>query len=520
MANTKNISLPPGALKLIQSKSQTLKDSPKHFIGREDELTRFKDLVQDTVAPQPGLTAPTGATIMAAPGAGKTSLIRELAKRLRAKGTAVASITPSDMGSPGALADALKRQPPWSTKEWRKQFGISAAVVTSDGVDRSVQFALNTGALLVGLPPLVPNFGVAKGIAQAWATAPEPGIDQTLLMLDLSSAEGSVLLVDEGQRIHDVGARSEAAKNCIDRIILSLATPDQRHDAGITRSTIIMAGLSDTQRMVRGTGSYGLMPHVLAPLPTEQVRELVTWFIRQGSDGDAELATMAEAAWRDQLCERYGDWTRHAQAGATAAMLILRAGKREAVQHPNGMMAVVALADRYRNEVYDAVKNTAEDDGVAAELAELIGHALRYNGNLIPERQFRMLIGKAVEARYHTDPSLPDAVNITINRLLRAGIIDRTNHIQRIAPPNCVYGPIPSLNRYLIATSGGLSSEAAELLTASGLKADGPDDDSEHFRPDWAKLSDTQTMLREKMEELIAEGVIPAESDSDSDPED
>lgn len=494
--------LPVGAARLIRHAKGRLKDEPVEFIGREDELARYEYAVRNAIAADDDkrpdgktVSGGTGLTITAAPGAGKTTVVRRLAERLRKDNIAVALIHASKLESPATLAEALKGQPPWSRQDWWQRLGVDAAHGLSVATDAAVQGGIGYAALQAGLPPEAPDLGIAKNLAKAWLNTPNPVIESTLRMLDIASANGTVLIIDEAQLVHDIAAGSDIGHRCVTHVINALATPAGRFDAGVARTTIILTGLSDTRRMVKQTGSWGLEPEILPPLPSHHVRELIRRGIRRGCDGDAQRAAPAEREWIGPLAEEFGDWTRHAQAASYASELILRECGQGAIDG-NGLYATALLAEKFRNSAYGNVIDTAEDDGVTREMIELVGHALHRNGNRISEAAMAELIKGGVNAGWQQLMNLEIAVLATTHRLLRSGIIDRTAEISTITPAGYYYGPIPSMNHAITRDRPELNDAERTILLGAGLSIELPNSGQKPFQPDWPKLHDTNAEIK------------------------
>lgn len=494
MTERQHVKLPAGAAELISNAEAAVKDAPEHFIGRKDELRRYKRAIRDSVKPQPNHPSTPGITITAAPGAGKTSVITELTKQLREDDIAVALIHAQDLKTPQALATALKGQPPWNRKDWWERLGVNLAHGLSGAADISFQSTLNYAAVKVGLPPEVPDLGIAKGLAERWLAEPAPTIADTLQMLDIGSGKGAVIIVDEAQQVHDFAERSGAARDCIESVINALATPSQRNQKSIARSSIVLTGLSDTRRMVKATGSWGLNPHVLAPLPRADVQELIRHHVRLGAGGDAGLSAAAEREWIQPLTDQFGDWTRHAQAAAQAAQLVLETCGEAAVRG-NGLYATGLLADRFRQDVYQNVMDAAEDDGVTKEIIDLVAHAFRRNQNRISNLDMTQLIRCAVKEGWHQILNEESAILITTNRLLRAGIMDRTAEIKQITESGFYYSPIPSLLRAITKERPEPNSDELRLIAAADLRTAPPPPHEPVFQPDWSKLNQAEAQI-------------------------
>lgn len=479
---------PDGVRAFIRICTGRMKDAPDDFVGRVGELAKLHSAIARATAATDSATQSKGIVLSAAPGAGKTSIIEELARQLRKDNVAVADLNPEDITSAESFSEAVRGQSPWSdfARLWQvgKTAGESVTVLT----DKIIQLGISAGATIIrGEKTEVPDVEPITSVVEVWRKKGTPTPEQVLRMLNHSRREGCVVMIDEAQTLRELTKRNSAAEKCATKIIRSLSHPKGRRQAGINRATIIFSGLTDTREVVWRLGSPAIDPMVLAPLHHDYVADMIANRIREGTKDDAPLAEAAIEAWTVTLVPEFGDWTRHGEAAAEAAEDIVRQFGRQAVDAPWGIGAVIKLADEYRNGAYLSIRERADEEGVTDELRDLISQALWRNGNIVTKAVVTEVTRTEMERtnRKASETKILRKTEDAISRMMRCGMLDTTAHLEQHRNLNGYYCPIPTLLRYLTNPPPANLPSLLEIIGQHGLQLDEPQPGDSLFQPEW-----------------------------------
>lgn len=500
-----NAPLPPEVRAFIQSQDPELKDDPNHFVGRIGELDRLQRIVQRTMKAgkcKKPKRAPAGQIIFAAPGAGKTSLMTELTKRLQKLRMSVIEVKPNDITTPERFSAAIRRHKPWSRRKKLMDFAEGLARGLASGTDDVAKAAINTAFKTHGVPLEVDDLEVLQTAVNHWLANETPDTESVLKLLQHGRKGGCVLIIDEAQDMRE-HLNNGDYKAHMHLIIEYLGIPKSRRRLGIGQATVILAGLSDTPTVVEGVGSQGLKPKVLPPLPPADVREVINLAINDGAGKNADLATKAQRMWTEPIAQRYGDWTRHTQAGAQAIELLLEKYGEQMLTAPWRWTAIMTLGDLYRNEVYDSIlrrtRAAGHTKGVSNELIDAVTLTLVYNGNRVEQRQLHRVISGTIKALTPEDADGTDSgvralTSDTIQRMLRSGLLDRTDELPEAADrhPAAYYCPIPSLLDHTTLDQSPWHTDIMAILDEHKLHHTSPTSPDQRFRPLWGEWDDDE----------------------------
>lgn len=145
---------PEAVRTFVETEKIPVRDVVENVYGRNSEVERLAGYVQRTAnEKRPGKALP-GITVMAAPGAGKTVLVRHLQKELQQRGIGVVQITPEQLTSADGLKNAILATDPWQKQENRnkalKKLGSMTAKVGDVAANTTV--TLTYGALGMVVP--------------------------------------------------------------------------------------------------------------------------------------------------------------------------------------------------------------------------------------------------------------------------------------------------------------------------------------------------------------------------------
>lgn len=486
--------MPDDVLDFVDEQATAMKDQPVVFVGREKELRGLENRIARTIQPHAGTAHLTAEMIIAAPGAGKTSLMVELAKRLRSNGVAVVEAHPEDLTDPKRFSDVIRKTPPWSDYTGIKNVGKKITKSFKEAIHSITETTVQTTASVATQSKVEkPDIDLIDRVVDVWRNDGTPDIEDSLRILDHGRAEGCVVMVDEAQMLRDDTQDKNSTPAIVaGKVLRTLSKPKERADLGIQRTVLLLAGLSDTQATVDRLGSPGIEPRVLAPLPPKDVEIVIRNSIKVGSKGNKKLQNRAAKAWVPLLMERYADWTRIAQAGADAARIVLTEYGEQALDALWGLGALVAIADNNRKKVYQAAINRAEKEKVSPLTKDIVAFGLFCNGNKIGAQAMRALIESCIRQEYNdiNKSELQDFRDEAILRLLRAGIMDSTGHLPHHHGGTSYYCPIPSLVRHISNQIESDQDIILETLTAARLSTERPKPGDLPFIPTWRKRPD------------------------------
>lgn len=499
-AAPETVQLPAEVLCFIRNVEPRFKDEPKagNFCGRQSRLKGMMEIIHQTIDDKEASETPAGQIVIGAPGAGKTALIAELERKLTDDKVSVIRVKPSNIKTAKDFNNVILGQNPWKNVARMKAAGRTLAEIAKAPLDKAAGVGLTAALAHFGIPVALAEVPVFTTVVDHWLADREPRTGDVLELLQHGRRNGCVLIIDEAQDMNQFLGNDDY-KSHMHEIIETLGIPSSRKGKGITKATIVIAGLSDTPRVVERSGSQGMTPRMLPPLPPAEVRQMVTKSIQSGAGNNKELAAAADARWGDAIAQQYGDWTRHAKAGALAIEDLLRKFGDRVVNEAWGTAAIAALGERYQNDMYDSIrrrtKQTSNDRGVGVPTIDLIGYALLCNRNLIGQAKLHSVIEQGLAGiespnlygKPGQESQLAAERDRVVQRMLHTGMLDRTDELpdDREKTLECYYCPIPSLLDHtgarlttaLTAMNGVLQDESLAWgeFTPAG----------ERFQPTW-----------------------------------
>ena len=352
MTNSRNGRTPPLGPDIAGLRAFALEDDrlpPRAFVGRQDIIADIEHAVTQAAA---GGTAVRGRTrlVFGAPGAGKTALLNELARRWRARaadGDASAPVPvdcePGDLTSPVAFTEVvLSALVPDSSVDVAK-------VTTTEGGGGIPGVAGLSVSRTTSVPSLVDSVQAGR---TPWAAVREATQPERL-------ARPVVLLVDEVQNMPgDPGGDG--------RTRLLAEIHGGRHGLPVMA---VLGGLGDSKQMMarRGISRFARDAVHSLPLLTEaESGEAVKRFLalhRVVGDGEAK------ALWRRRIAEACNGWPQHLHnylCGVARAL----ADAGGDLEHAD-LDVALAAGDDWRRQYYDARLEGVNADFPA--VAEVVG---------------------------------------------------------------------------------------------------------------------------------------------------
>lgn len=391
------------------------KGAPLAFVGRSREIAR----IMDSALPMLDGDIPCGRTLLiqGAPGAGKTALIREVARRLEEKG--LKAIVQPDVPSAAkvrtlyetfatALADA---DPDLFRTTTRTDAGIKAA-------------------------PAGPG---ASGSRGKTVTAPFIDDPDHIAVLrrdeDWRPHKGAVLFVDE---VQNIPSDPEAPAS---RLVRAL------HTQSSIPALLICSGLSDSEDALERTGltRIGTAQKIaLGPLAREESVECArrtlgavrTLGVGGGEEGRFD-------SWAGRVADACDGWPRHLQNYFIATWEVL-AGQEKPNTDRMDIEAVMERGDDLRRAYYvERVARTGLPNEVLAAL-----HCRLRREERLDRLQAAGVVGEAVDRlpprhRQMIRTDMPNDADC-LTRLLHSGVVALD------AERRCV-SPIPSLSDHILA---------------------------------------------------------------------
>lgn len=438
----------PEFQRLCKGATLDVKDRGDTFVGRAEELGDTMDRVTLAIKAESQDDKPTGTIIRGAPGAGKSTLMQELQKRLDENGVECVSLGTDSFKTPDVFNEAIKKRTGHRIRAWLKNAGPKARRAGS----RTVDALMKTWGLLTmrqgGLPVEADDLHVdiVSQTVEGWESGKRMAVEDSLRTLDFVFPNGVAILVDEAQTIEDQLDNPNAKEGTAALIVRAISTKKGRADMGLKNTTAVFAGLSNTSDVIGKLGSFGLHPIQLQTMEPEQVREYLTSGLREiRPNQDDPIAEAIERIWIPALCEEYGEWTRHAAAARQALRAILRIRGDETLSGPEGWAGVVAMADAIRREVYRDVQEKLTKNAVPETVVDTLTWALAANGNELTDVVTRKLIDSA---KAHADQEGRDRSTAdTLLRCKNSGLIDTATEKTPNVREKRIYSPIPSLIR-------------------------------------------------------------------------
>ena len=378
---------------------------PAAFVGRQDIIADIEHAVAEGAA---GGAAVRGRTrlVFGAPGAGKTALLHELARRWRARaadGDASAPVPidcePGELTSPVAFTEA-----------------VLSAVVPDSSIDLAKATTTEGGGGVPGVaglrvsrvPSLVDSVRAGR---TPWAAIREATQPERL-------ARPVVLLVDEAQNMPgDPGGEG--------RTHLLAELHDGRHGLPIVA---VLGGLGDSKQVMARRGISRFARDAVHPLPLltdAESGEAVKRFLARHRITGAEEAM---ERWRRRIAEACNGWPQHLHnyLGGAARSLADAGGDLDRAD----LDAALAAGDDWRREYYDA-----RLEGVNPDLPAVVDVVRRTPESGAPMHRIvewcREATGTAAEGRdLHA-------------RMIHDGVLQEM-------PGGLVTCPIPSFRRYIL----------------------------------------------------------------------
>ena len=385
------------------------------FVGRESVLAGVEGTVRRVARgdAQGGIRL-----IYGAPGAGKSALLEELARRWRAREASDAPIplfvSADDFAEPALVAEAIldtlnPGATPFSASSRRTAWSAQAGFLS-----RRVETETSRD---------FPLAEVSGGRRNPWAMLREfaPSQDWPGPM---------ILLIDEAQGM--TGDMSNGENS------LLKALHEGRHGFPLTA---VMSGLSDTLQVLRELGVSRLSEgaaHALGPLSGSECREAVAALLdRHRVKGGAE----DRAEWAGAISERCKGWPQHLHnyLAGTARSLIDAGGDLARAE----LDAALEHGDRARVNYYNArLAGLAPAHGAIRSILSRIP-----DGGLLTGEVMAMAQRTATEAGFDNGPQFYKA-------LLHAGVLHEDGALM-------CHCPIPSFRRHILDT---FSTEPGSLL--------------------------------------------------------
>ena len=385
------------------------------FVGRESVLAGVEGTVRRVARgdAQGGIRL-----IYGAPGAGKSALLEELARRWRAREASDAPIplfvSADDFAEPALVAEAIldtlnPGATPFSASSRRTAWSARAGFLS-----RRVETETSRDS---------PLAEVSGGRRNPWAMLREfaPSQDWPGPM---------ILLIDEAQGM--TGDMSNGENS------LLKALHEGRHGFPLTA---VMSGLSDTHQVLRELGVSRLSEgaaHALGPLSGSECREAVAALLdRHRVKGGAEDS----AEWAGAISERCNGWPQHLHnyLAGTARSLIDAGGDLARAE----LDAALEHGDRARVNYYNArLAGLAPAHGAIRSILSRIP-----DGGLLTGEVMAMTQRTATETGFDNGPQFYKA-------LLHAGVLHEDGALM-------CHCPIPSFRRHILDT---FSTEPGSLL--------------------------------------------------------
>ena len=381
---------------------------PAAFVGRHDIIA---DVERAVARAAEGGTAVRGRTrlVLGAPGAGKTALLYELARRWRARaadGDAGAPVPvdcqPRELISPVAFTEA-----------------VLSAVVPDSSIDLAKATTTEGGGGVPGVaglrvsrttsvPSLVDSVRAGR---TPWAAIHEATQAERL-------SRPVVLLVDEAQNMPgDPGGEG--------RTHLLAELHDGRHGLPIVA---VLGGLGDSKQVMARRGISRFARDAVHPLPLltdAESGEAIERFLARHRITGAEEAMKR---WRRRIAEACNGWPQHLHnyLGGAARSLADAGGDLDRAD----LDAALAAGDDWRREYYDA-----RLEGVNPDLPAVVDVVRRTPESGAPMHRIvewcREATGTAAEG------------NDLHARMIHDGILQEM-------PGGLVACPIPSFRRYIL----------------------------------------------------------------------
>lgn len=401
---------------------------PLYFAGREAELREMEALLGSVKKGKAGLTR----VITAAPGAGKTALLRKLEARWkRSKAARPVVLEASAFGDP---AQVIKRM--FLALE-DPAAGRFASVETKTEAEHA-----EGGVNVVGL--------AAKAGGRSSHSLQRTNLQETFFdaFRELEDRETPVvLLVDEAQ---NWGADQEAGNG--GRISSLLSEAHQNSDK--LPLLIIATGLGDTCDALRRCGISRLTANAkipLEPLSGDEQREVCkAFFDRFRIVGDTPL----REKWIEALIQRTGGYPKHLTNALFGAAETLIAGEGDLTK--SSLEAARDSANGFRRKFY--YDQTEPFQGMQELLTAVFAEMDTESGARSGASPSRSVIRKAITRAYKDTPDLADEMpkRDVFRKLLHQGLIQDFGYDRY----DC---PIPGMRKHVLAFSARAGSPTVKI---------------------------------------------------------
>lgn len=455
----------------VAEESAELRGHPAQVLGRDSQLNKIERQLRK-VAHGPKQRGSTKAqAVVDAPGAGKSTMLRELRKRLEATNVNVITMTASQIGDPERFSRRLREVPPWDRKDYRDRIAQALTTGGDKVLDQLISTLLSLGANQVvraiqairGLE--APDIEPIHATLQAWREGRTPSIADMMRTLQNTNDQGTVIIIDEAQELAGYEKGDPRRENAAE-IMRMMNDPDNRADRKVWNVTMLLAGMQDTPVAIQGLTTIEPETTELGPVDPTTVRAMIASGIERAQATDG-TKTMAKAQWIEPLAQRYGDWTRHAQCAAEAARIVLTAGGDRAIHEPWGWALVLAKADEERLGLYREIERRATRHDIPGGLRTTTMLALQQHDGRLPEEDLTKLV------EHWLQQHKPEADHATISKLAKQRIhaMQRTGMIGR--RKNKYIAPIPSLMDHMTRETPEQLARAQATIDSAGL---GPQD--------------------------------------------
>lgn len=462
-----------------------VKDRGEHFIGRTKEIKRLIDQTTRTVKAKKARNDQlTGSIVCGATGVGKTTLLEEARDRMRKEGITVLQLQPTHLHDPKSFSDAVQSATGNNLRALLSKGATAATETTAHAIDGATAVYIAAQLTTAGVPtePSDVNVHALAQTHEAWQDRRTANVNDVLRTLGYLHPNGVAIWIDEAQGLigaidHEDPRASTAAK-----IITALATANGRNGAGVKNATIIFSGLGDTAQVIGDLGSFGLDEIQLQPMEPEQCSDLMVRELRTGAGKDAELAHALEQAWIPPMLEIYGEWTRHAAAGAQALRTVAAKMGRKAITSGLGWAATITMANSIRDQVYQDIRDRAQKHDVPDELRDTLAQALLRNDRRLSRKAattVSLIVHRDQFKEFRLDAGSPqeqlDRAGQTLRACLRAGILEYGRNKNEPCYEH-YYCPVPSLLSNLTEAPQTHMAQMMAWLSEANLSTDAPPD--------------------------------------------
>lgn len=291
-----------------------VKDLGPIFVGRGELLDALIGAVtsQELNEEDEWSSVEAATVITGAPGVGKSTLIQQVAKELRAKRVGVVRLRARHLESQERLLRRLRRAK--LVQQAQKSHAWLQKKRSSGKLDKLPKFMRNVLRQLDE-----PAIG---RLTEYVRTVDEMLKDRQAEPLEILSTfndafpQGWTVWMDEAQQLAGLSDK-EMAKE----FLQSMISPSSRVAEGLERGNLVMAGLSDTQNVLDELEVTRPKYVPLGPLSPEEVRELITLHIEKGEEVNDGILVPCRLEWIDTLTNRFHRWTLHAQIAGSLAEL-------------------------------------------------------------------------------------------------------------------------------------------------------------------------------------------------------